>query len=153
MADATCPAPAGPDLTVACVVERRGRFLLVEERVRDRLVLNQPAGHVEPGERLVDAAIRETLEETGWEVRLTGLVGVYQWRAPDGVHFLRFAFSASAERHHAERALDAGITRALWLPLEEVRQAADRLRSPLVLRAFEDALARPPAPLDRIVAL
>jgi ADP-ribose pyrophosphatase YjhB (NUDIX family) len=137
-----------PDLTVACVIQREGRFLLIEERVRGVLVLNQPAGHVESGESLVDAAVRETLEESGWEVRLTGLVGVYQWQAPDGIHFLRFAFSALC--HHPERPLDTGIERALWMSTEELRAAPDRLRSPLVQHAVDDALARPPMPLDRV---
>ncbi|MCK7594164.1 NUDIX hydrolase [Pseudomarimonas salicorniae] len=149
----TGAAPFHPDLTVACVIHREGRFLLVEERVRGELVLNQPAGHVEAGESLVDAAVRETLEESGWEVRLTGLVGVYQWQAPDGIHFLRFAFAAEALHHHAERPLDTGIERALWLSPEEMQAARSRLRSPLVMQAVDDALAAPPLPLDRIRAL
>lgn len=153
--DAAIAARQGfhPDLTVACVIHREGRFLLVEEHVRGALVLNQPAGHVEAGERLVDAAVRETLEETGWEVRLTGLVGVYQWQAPDGVHFLRFAFAAEALRHRPEQPLDQGIERALWLPPDTLRAAPQRLRSPLVLRAIEDALADEPAPLYKVQAL
>lgn len=147
------PASFHPDLTVACVVQREGRFLLVEERVRGALVLNQPAGHVEAGEALVEAALRETLEETGWEVRLTGLVGIYQWQAPDGTHFLRFAFAAEALRQRPEQPLDVGIEQALWLPPQALREAPERLRSPLVLRAVEDALAREPVPLERVQAL
>jgi 8-oxo-dGTP pyrophosphatase MutT (NUDIX family) len=142
-----------PDLTVACVVQRHGRFLLVEERVRGELVLNQPAGHVELGESLLQAAVRETLEESAWDVRLTGLVGIYQWQAPDGVHFLRFAFAAQALQEHPQRTLDAGIERALWLSVDELRAAPQRLRSPLVLRAVEDALRAAPVPLERVQAL
>jgi 8-oxo-dGTP pyrophosphatase MutT (NUDIX family) len=142
-----------PDLTVACVVQRDDRFLLVEERVRGELVLNQPAGHVESGESLLQAAVRETLEESAWDVRLTGLVGVYQWQAPDGVNFLRFAFAAEALREHPQRALDLGIERTLWLRADELRAAPRRLRSPLVLRAVEDALRTAPVPLERVQSL
>lgn len=139
-----------PDITVACVVERQGRFLLVEERVRGQLVLNQPAGHVEIGESLLDAALRETLEETRWEIELRGLLGIYQWRAPDDVHFLRFAFRGEARREHTDRVLDRGIERALWLSRDEIAAAGERLRSPLVLRAVDDALATPHAPLELV---
>lgn len=142
-----------PDITVACVVRRDGRFLLVEERVRGQLVLNQPAGHVEAGESLSSAALRETLEETGWEVTLQGLLGVYQWQAPDGIDFLRFAFLAEPLRHRPELPLDEGIEQALWMSAEELRCAGSRLRSPLVLRAVDDCLARPALPLDRLHAL
>ena len=137
-----------PDLTVACVIRRDERFLLVEERVRGRLVLNQPAGHVEPGETLIAAAVRETLEETRWQVTISGLIGVYQWQAPDGVHFLRFAFAADAEHEHHDRALDDGIERTLWLTEAELCARGPDLRSPLVLLAVEDARRRSPAPLD-----
>lgn len=137
-----------PDLTVACVIRRDERFLLVEERVRGRLVLNQPAGHVEPGEAFAAAAARETLEETRWQVAICGLIGVYQWQAPDGVHFLRFAFAAEAVQEHAERALDEGIERAVWLTLDEIRARSEQHRSPLVLLAIEDALRRPAVSSD-----
>ena len=91
-----------PDVTVATLVVREGRLLMVEEEVRGRRVLNQPAGHLEPDESLFEAALRETLEETGWRVRLTGFVGAYQWKSPDqssgggGRHYLRFAFAVAA---------------------------------------------------------
>ena len=97
-----------PDVTVATIVVRDGRLLVVEERVDGRLVLNQPAGHLEPDESLVEAALRETREETGWDVRLTGFVGAYQWKAETGRHYLRFAFCAEPERHDPERKLDTG---------------------------------------------
>lgn len=137
-----------PDITVACVVRRDDRFLMVEERVRGALVINQPAGHLEPGESLIDAAVRETLEETRWEVELTGLVGVYQWQAPDQTHFLRFAFAAVARREHLERDLDHGIVQPLWLSRSDLIERTPSLRSPLVLRAVDDALNGSTHPLD-----
>ena len=134
-----------PDVTVATVVVREGRLLLVEESVGGRLVLNQPAGHLEPDESLVEAALRETLEETGWDVRLTAFVGAYQWKAPgqdgrDGRHYLRFAFAAEPERHHPSRPLDEGIAQALWLTPAELLEAQARHRSPLVWQAVADYL-------------
>lgn len=134
------PSTFRPDVTVATVVECDGRYLLVEERVRGLLVLNQPAGHLEAGESLVTAATRETLEETAWEVEILGLLGIYQWRSSTGTEFLRFLFRAKPLRHLPERALDVGIERILWLDLNELRDRKDALRSPLVLLAVEDAL-------------
>lgn len=142
-----------PAVTVASVVVRDGRLLLVEERIDGRLVLNQPAGHLEPGESLVEAAVRETREETGWEVRPTALVGVYQWDAPDGQQFLRFAFAAEALAHDPARPLDTGIERALWLTPGELREAADRHRSPLVWRVASDFLAGRRQPLQTLERL
>ncbi|MDH5822731.1 NUDIX hydrolase [Luteimonas sp. RD2P54] len=136
-----------PDVTVATVVVRDGRLLCVEERVGGELVLNQPAGHLEPDESLADAALRETREETGWEVRLTCFVGAYQWRAPaaadgsGGRHFLRFAFAAEPVSHDPGRELDAGIVRTLWMSPDELQRAQPRHRSPLVWRAVADFLA------------
>lgn len=139
-----------PDLTVAVVVPYDGRLLMVEERVRGALVLNQPAGHLEAGETLTQAAVRETLEETGWDVALTHLIGIYRWDAPDGSPYVRFAFGAEALRHHPHQPLDAGIARALWVTPAELRSAHDRLRSPLVLAAAEDWLAGARLPLAAI---
>ena len=136
-----------PDVTVACIVPQQGKFLLVEENVRGELVLNQPAGHLEPDESLAQAALRETLEETGWSVELTHLVGIYQWANGDG-HFLRFTFAAQARSHDPERRLDAGIVRALWLTREEIAAAGARLRSPMVLRGVDDFLAGKRLSLD-----
>lgn len=143
-----------PDVTVATVVLHDGRFLQVEETIGGRLLLNQPAGHLEPDESLLDAAVRETLEETGWDVRLTHFIGTYQWVAQSGQCFLRFAFVAEAVTHHPERSLDTGVVRALWMTPEEVRGSPERLRSPLVWEVIADYLAgqRHPLSLVRHVA-
>lgn len=135
-----------PDVTVATVVVDGGRLLMVEESVGGRLVLNQPAGHLEPDESLIEAALRETLEETGWDVRLTAFVGAYQWKAPlqadgsGGRHYLRFAFAAEPLRHHPDRALDEGIVQAVWMSPAELQARADQHRSPLVWRVAADFL-------------
>ena len=123
-------------------------MLLVEERVRGALVLNQPAGHLEPKESLRAAALRETLEETAWDVSLTHFIGVYQWTSPEeGRQFLRFAFAAVPVRHHPELALDAGIERAIWLTPSELEARLAQHRSPLVWRAATDFLAGQRLPL------
>ncbi|QSX75784.1 NUDIX hydrolase [Lysobacter arenosi] len=143
-----------PDVTVATVVVDGGRLLMVEESVGGRLVLNQPAGHLEPDESLHEAALRETLEETGWDVRLTAFVGAYQWKAPDngdgrgGRHYLRFAFAAEPVRHDPARPLDDGIVRAVWMTPSELQAAQQRHRSPLVWRAAADFLAGHRHPLE-----
>jgi 8-oxo-dGTP pyrophosphatase MutT (NUDIX family) len=145
-----------PDVTVACVVVRDGRLLLVEEQVRGWLVLNQPAGHLEPDESLLEAARRETLEESGWHVEPTAFIGAYQWKSPeDGVdgqgrHYLRMAFAAEPLRHEPARALDEGIVQALWMTPRELQAAADRHRSPLVWRVVEDFLGGSRHPLDAV---
>jgi len=139
--------PEAPHVTVATVVVRDGRLLQVEERIDGRLVLNQPAGHLEPGERLHDAALRETLEETGWTVRLTAFIGCYQWQAGNGEHYLRFAFAAEPLSHDAGRPLDTGIERALWLGPDELRAESARWRSPLVWQVVADYLGGQRFPL------
>lgn len=140
-----------PHVTVATVVARDGRFLVVEEDIRGDVVINQPAGHLDPDESLLDAAVRETLEETGWDVRLTAFLGVQQWtRGGNDRQFVRFVFAAEAVRHHAERPLDAGILQALWMSRDELAAAAERLRSPMVLASVEDWLAGLRLPLDAI---
>ena len=141
-----------PDVTVACIVPQLGKFLLVEENVRGELVLNQPAGHLEPDESLPAAATRETLEETGWSVELTHLIGVYQWANHDG-HFLRFTFAAHVRSYDSARELDAGIVRALWMTRDEIAASRPRLRSPMVLRGVDDFLAGKRLPLDTLTSL
>lgn len=141
-------------MTVACVVERDGRYLLVEETINGGLVLNQPSGHWEAGETLVEGAIRETLEESAWDVAPTALLGVYEYKPEDlDYGFLRFAFVADPLRHHAHRPLDSGIARAVWMTPDEVRAEAARHRSPMVLRCIEDHLAGQRFPLDLLAHL
>ncbi len=141
-----------PALTVATVVERDGRFLLVEEETRAGLRLNQPAGHLEAGESLPEGAMRETLEETGWRVRPTALIGLYRWEAPQtAASFVRFAFVAEALAHEPARPLDRGIVRALWLSRDEIVARRAALRSPLVLRCIDDFLAGRRWPLDLVM--
>nr|WP_306175645.1 MULTISPECIES: NUDIX hydrolase [unclassified Stenotrophomonas] len=123
-------------------------MLLVEERIDGRDVLNQPAGHLEPGESLAAAAVRETLEETGWAVRLSAFIGVYQWTAPDGTAFLRFAYAAEPVSHDPARPLDEGILRALWLSPADLQAEHARLRSPLVWEVVADYLGGQRHPLS-----
>lgn len=140
-----------PDVTVAAIVERDGRFLFVEERVRGALVLNQPAGHLEDGESILAATVRETLEETAWLVEPVGLVGLYQWTSPvDGMTFLRVALAARALAHHHERALDEGIERAVWIAADALDAHPVPSRSPLVRRCLHDYLRHGSTPLDRL---
>ncbi|KRG78895.1 7,8-dihydro-8-oxoguanine-triphosphatase [Stenotrophomonas ginsengisoli] len=120
-----------PHVTVATIVSNGNQVLLVSENIAGRTVLNQPAGHLEPGESLQQAALRETLEETGWEVELTGLVGIYQWTAPDGSAFQRFTFAARPLQQRHDGPLDAAIEQALWLA-PELLAGHSGLRSPLV---------------------
>jgi len=140
-----------PHSTVATLVERDGRFLVVEESVEGRIVYNQPAGHLENGESLIEAAIRETLEETAWRVEPTALLGLYQYRsASEGVTYIRSCFIARAVEHFAGQALDSGIVQALWLTREELLERQSQLRSPLVLRMVDDFLAGRSFPLNVI---
>lgn len=140
-----------PHATVATIVEQNGRFLLVEESEGDRTVINQPAGHLDQGETLAAAAMRETLEETGWEVTIKALLGLYTYTSTyNGISYLRTCFIAEPLRHHPERPLDTGILRALWLTVDELHERRTQLRSPLVLRNIEDYLAGKRYPLDFI---
>ena len=141
-----------PNVTVATVVQRDGRFLLVEEETEAGLAFNQPAGHLEKNESLVDAVVRETLEETAWHFQPTALVGIYHWRHPTkDLTYLRFAFTGELLSHEAERPLDTGIVAARWLSLEEIKASQARHRSPLILRCCEDFLAGRRYPLDLLV--
>ena len=138
-----------PNVTVAAVVERDGRFLVVEEETDDGLRFNQPAGHLEKGESLVAAAAREALEETAHHFWPEFLVGIYQWPKPGSdITYLRFAFGGSVEGFEPERQLDDGIVRAVWLSLDELRATRERHRSPLILQCCEDYLAGRRFPLD-----
>ena len=140
-----------PDVTVATLVVRDGRLLCVEERANGHVVINQPAGHLEPNESLVEAAVRETREETGWNVRITHLVGAYQWKAEaTGRHYLRFAFAAEPLDQIPDARLDEGIVRALWLDPAELQAISARHRSPLVWRCAADYLAGCRHPLSLV---
>lgn len=142
-----------PHVTVASVVMDGGRFLMVEEDVRGAVLFNQPAGHLEPGESLLDAARRETLEETGWEIEPQSFIGVLQYLSPEhGEHVLRFAFAARPVRHQALRPLDAGILRTHWLDYGQIAALGKRLRSPLVLATLDDWLAGRRLPLSAVRA-
>ena len=141
-----------PDVTVACVIEREGRFLLVEEETGDGLRLNQPAGHLEPNESIVDAVVRETLEETAYDFAPKQLIGVYRWSKPAGnLSYLRFTFSGELGAHHSHRSLDTGIVRTLWLSMDEILASANRHRSPLVVRCVEDYLAGKRYAIDALI--
>jgi 8-oxo-dGTP pyrophosphatase MutT (NUDIX family) len=146
--------PLRPDVTVAAVTETAGRFLVVEERIKDRLVLNQPAGHVEQGETLYAAIVREVREETAWRFKPSALLGVYLWRNPaNGRRTLRFAFTGAVADHDAGQRLDRGIVGTHWLTSPELEEHRARLRSPLVLRCVQDYLAGRRLPLGRFAAL
>lgn len=141
-----------PNVTVAAVVQRDGKFLLVEEETDAGLAFNQPAGHLEPGESLVAAVAREALEETAYHFKPTHLVGIYNWRHPTkDVTYLRFAFAGELRGWEADRQLDDGIVAARWLTLDEVQATQVRHRSPLVRRCIDDLLAGKAYPLDLLV--
>lgn len=174
-----------PNVTVAALIERDGRFLLVEEETDAGLCFNQPAGHLDEGESLVEACAREALEETAWHFAPTALVGVYQWprprpdagppqggatnnverseqpsppslgRGPGGrpspyIAYLRFAFAGELGEFEADKPLDTGILRALWLTPAEIEASSSRHRSPLILQCVQDWLAGRRFPLDLI---
>jgi 8-oxo-dGTP pyrophosphatase MutT (NUDIX family) len=144
-----------PSVTVAAVIERDGRYLLVEEETGDGLKLNNPAGHLDPGESPAEGCAREALEETAHRFTPTALVGVYLARSPssttgEDVTYLRFAFTGELGEREAGRALDHGIVRTLWMTPEEIRASAARHRSPLLLRCMEDHLAGVRLPLSAI---
>ena len=137
-----------PSATVAAVVERDGRFLLVEERIDGRMVLNQPAGHLDPGESLIAACRREVLEETAHRFEPTALVGIYRWiYAPRNITFLRFCFRGRLEGIE-DRPLDRQIAAVHWLSREELAHRSDDHRSPLVQRCVDDFVAGRQFPLE-----
>jgi ADP-ribose pyrophosphatase YjhB (NUDIX family) len=146
-----------PSVTVAAIVERDGRYLLVEEHTPEGLRLNNPAGHLEPGESLLEAVVREGLEETARAFVPQALVGVYQARlrraaTGEDIHYLRFAFCGTVGECDPGRALDAGIVRNLWLTVQEVEASRSRHRSPLVWRCIADHAAGRRHPLELLAA-
>lgn len=156
--------PFKPSVTVAAVIAQDfggvQKFLLVEELTRDGLKLNNPAGHLDPGESLAQACARETMEETAYAFTPTELVGVYMSRFQRGhaesatgvedITYLRFAFCGDLGEHTTGQALDEGIVRALWLTADEIRASANRHRSPLLLKCVEDYLAGQRFPLAMV---
>ena len=143
-----------PDVTVAAIAESGGRFLVVEERINRRLLFNQPAGHVERGETLLAAVVRETREETAWRFEPQALLGVYLWHNPTNRReILRFAFTGCVSDHDPAQRLDRCIVATHWLTREQLETRQPRLRSPLVLRCVHDHLAGQRRPLDGIAQL
>ena len=144
-----------PSVTVAAVIEKDGRYLMIEEMTRDGLRINNPAGGLEPGESPVAGAMREALEETACHFTPEALVGVYLARNPDsgrgpGVTYLRFAFCGTAGDPVPGQALDSPVVRTLWMTYDEVAAASDRLRGPLVLQCIDDHRAGRRLPLEAI---
>jgi 8-oxo-dGTP pyrophosphatase MutT (NUDIX family) len=143
-----------PVVTVATIVVRDGAFLCVEEHTRAGVRINQPAGHLESGESLAQGAVRETLEETGYHVQPTALVGIYRWQLPaTGATFIRFAFAAAVTAHERDRPLDTGIVRAGWYPYADLVLRLGEHRSPLVLRCIDDFRSGRTLPLDMVTEL
>ena len=138
-----------PNVTVAAVIYRDGKYLLVEEETDEGVRFNQPAGHLECGENLLDAVVREALEETAYHFKPTALLGVYNWRhEKKEITYLRFAFTGEIMGWEAERPLDTGIIAARWMTVEEARASRHQHRSPLILRCIEDHAAGKHYPLD-----
>ncbi|HLD09738.1 MAG TPA: NUDIX hydrolase, partial [Methylophilaceae bacterium] len=138
-----------PNTTVAAIVEQDGKFLLVEEETTDGVRLNQPAGHLENGETMLQAVVRETSEETAYDFTPEFLLGVYHWRHPNkDLTYLRFAFIGSVSNHRPTQKLDDGIIRAVWMGLDEIRANAAIHRSPKVLTCIEHYLAGQRFPLS-----
>jgi 8-oxo-dGTP pyrophosphatase MutT (NUDIX family) len=146
------PETWAPHVTVAAIVERDGRFLVVEEHTSAGLRLNQPAGHLEAGETLLQAVVRETLEETAHPFTPEALVGMYMthFERPggEGVTYLRFTYCGNSGEVHADRALDPDIVRTLWMSADELRACPERHRTPLVMQCIDDYLAGRRFPLD-----
>jgi 8-oxo-dGTP pyrophosphatase MutT (NUDIX family) len=144
----------GIDVTVAAIIERAGKFLMVEERAGANLVLNQPAGHLEQGESLLAAVTRETLEETGHRFDPEHVVGIYLWHSQDAATtYLRVAFCGEVEPSADVAALDDGIVAVHWLSRAQLATRAHQLRSPMVLRCIDDYLAGQRYPLDCLAYL
>ena len=141
-----------PHATVAAIIEDNERFLIVEELRDGQIVYNQPAGHLEADESIVDAVIREALEETAWQIEPHYLTGIYNWKHPQtGEQFLRFAFYAKQIRQFNERQLDEGIIRTLWLTRDELAKDPGKLRTPMVLDCIDDYLQGKQYPLDLLI--
>jgi 8-oxo-dGTP pyrophosphatase MutT (NUDIX family) len=151
------PTPFRPSVTVAAVIERDGRFLLVQEETADGVRLNQPAGHLDPDETLPAACAREVLEETAYQFTPTALLGAYlaRYESPrtgEAVTYLRFAFTGVLGEHVSSRALDEGILGTLWLTREEIAARAAEHRTPILMQCIDDYLAGRRFPLELLYA-
>ncbi len=143
-----------PNTTVAAIIEQNGKFLLVEEETERGNRYNQPAGHLEDGESLIQAVIRETMEEAAYEFTPEFLLGVYQWKHTlNDTTYLRFAFIGKAGVHYPMQELDDGIVQAVWMDIDEIRYKQNLIRSPQVLTFIEDYLAGKSFPLEVITNL
>ena len=141
-----------PNVTVAAVIERNGKFLLVEEATPHGTRFNQPAGHLEANESLLAAVVRETLEESAYHFSPQHLLGIYRWHSPESnTTYLRFAFTGNITGHEADRTLDSGILQAVWLTLDEISAKQAQHRSPLVLQCIKDFQAGKRYPLDLLI--
>lgn len=141
-------------MTVAALIESEGRFLMVQERISGKSVFNQPAGHLEDNETLIEAVIRETREETAWTFEPESVTGIYRWRNSEkDKTFIRVSFAGKGVFHDPACELDSDIERALWMTPAELRQQSDKLRSPMVLRTIEDYLAGASYPLSLLTSL
>ena len=141
-----------PHTTVAAIIERDNKFLMVEEAINGEHVFNQPAGHLDPDESLIDAVIRETQEESAWQFIPQAITGIYLWKHPDnGKSFLRVAFCGTCQNHDPEQRLDDGILHAVWKSRDELIQQQDKLRSPMVINCIDDYLAGKRYPLGMLI--
>lgn len=138
-----------PNVTVAAIAERDGCFLVVEEKADDLVVINQPAGHLEKDESLLDAVKREVMEETAWEFIPESIIGIYMYpNQHTDITYLRVCFYGRCEKHFPDQSLDNGIMRALWLSRNELENNLSKLRSPMVLNCIDDYLAGKTYPLE-----
>lgn len=147
-----------PRATVAAIIVRPidgsvdgpAQYLMVEELIDGKIQLNQPAGHIENNENIINAVKRETLEETAWDFIPQGLTGIYQWSSPAGISFIRLCFYGHCNKHHPQQALDSDIIRALWLTHEQIVARTDCHRSPLVNDCLNDYLSGSRHALDLV---
>jgi 8-oxo-dGTP pyrophosphatase MutT (NUDIX family) len=143
-----------PNVTVAAIIEQQGQFLLVEEKTERGNRFNQPAGHLEDNETLIQAVIRETMEESAYAFTPQALVGIYHWKHPvNHVTYLRFAFTGTIDAHYPDQTLDDGIIRAVWMSAYDIRERQTLMRSPQVLMCVDDYLAGKRYPLDAMTYL
>ena len=141
-----------PHATVAAIIERDNRFLMVEELIHGELVYNQPAGHLDPDESLIEAVIRETQEESAWHFIPEAITGIYLWKHPENAKtFLRFAVCGDCKNHDPQQPLDEGIVQAVWKSRDELLEEPLKLRSPMVINCIDDYLAGKRYPLEMLV--